>query len=93
MPSVIVMTDDKQENLDAVKETFSALNIPLHAWRYTGEDENVRAFNAEQAASHWQSIEESLRKIQQVMGPDNYDLKDTVLPPECTQPHPLSNDR
>lgn len=92
MPSVIVMADDKQENLDAVKQTFSALNIPVHAWRYAGEDENVRAFDAVQADRHWQSIEESLRKIQQVLGPDNYDLKAAALPPECTQPPPLMND-
>jgi hypothetical protein len=93
MPAVIVMADDKQENLDAVKETFLALNIPVHAWRYTGEDENVRAFNPEQAASHWRSIEQPLRKIQQVLGPDNYDLKDAALPPECTQQPPLIIDR
>jgi len=93
MPAVIVMADDKQENLDAVKQTFSALNIPVRAWRYTGEDENVSAFDAEQADSHWQSIEEPLRKIQQVLGPDNYDLKSAGLPPECTQPPPLMNDK
>ncbi len=49
LPGVIVMADDKQKNLDAVKETFSALNIPVHAWRYTGEDQNVREFNPDQA--------------------------------------------
>jgi hypothetical protein len=86
MPAVIVMADDKQHNLDAVKETFGALNVPVHAWRYSAEDENVRAFNSGQAASQWQSIEAPLRQIQQVLGPDNYDLSDAVLPPECAQP-------
>lgn len=86
LPAVIVMVDDKQYNLDAVKETFSVLNVPVRAWRYTGEDGNVAAFDPEQANTQWQSIENPLRKIQQVLGPDNYDLTTAVLPPECNQP-------
>jgi len=86
MPGVIVMVDDKQKNLDAVKETFSALNVPVHAWRYTGEDRNVREFNSEQADLLWKSIDDALRQIQQALGPDNYDLSEAVLPPECDQP-------
>ena len=77
------MADDKQKNLDAVKETFSALEVPVHAWRYTGEDENVKDFDPEQANSQWKSIEDALRQIQQVLGPDNYDLSTAVLPAEC----------
>jgi hypothetical protein len=83
MPDVIIMADDKQKNLDAVKETFAALNIPVHAWRYTGEDENVRNFDPEQANAEWKSIEAPLRQIQRVLGPDNYDLSTAVLPTEC----------
>jgi hypothetical protein len=83
VPTVIVMIDDKQKNLDAVKETFSALNIPVRAWRYTGEDENVRNFDTDQANAQWKSIEPALRQIQQVLGPDNYDLETAVLPAEC----------
>ncbi len=95
LPGVIIMVDDKQKNLDAVKETFSALNIPVHAWRYTGEDDNVREFNPELADSQWNSIEEALRQIQQALGPDNYDLSGAVLPPVCDQPvssPPVSGD-
>ena len=77
------MADDKQKNLDAVKETFSALNIPVHAWRYSGEDENVRNFDPELASTQWDSIEGSLRQIQTVLGPNNYDLSSAVLPGEC----------
>jgi hypothetical protein len=83
MPAVIIMADDKQKNLDAVKETFAALEIPVHAWRYTGEDENVRNFDPEQANAQWKSIEDPLRQIQRVLGPDNYDLSTAVLPTEC----------
>jgi len=95
LPGVIVMADDKQKNLDAVKETFSALGVPVHAWRYTGEDDNVRAFNPDLADSQWSSIDEALRQIQQTLGPDNYDLSGAVLPPECDQPTsspPVSGD-
>ena len=95
MPGVIVMVDDKQKNLDAVKETFSALNVPVHAWRYTGEDINVREFNPEQADLLWKSIDDALRQIQQALGPDNYDLSGAVPPPECDQPassSPVSGD-
>jgi hypothetical protein len=83
LPAVIVMADDKQKNLDAVKETFSTLKVPVHAWRYTGEDENVKDFDPEQANTQWKSIEDALRQIQQVLGPDNYDLSSAVLPVEC----------
>ena len=83
LPRVIVMADDKQKNLDAVIETFSALQVPVHAWRYSGEDGNVRSFDPELANTQWKSIEDSLRTIQQVLGADNYDLSTAVLPPEC----------
>ena len=83
MPAVIVMADDKQKNLDAVKETFSAMEVPVHAWRYSREDENVASFDPEQAHAEWKSIEAALRRIQQVLGPDNYDLSSAVLPAEC----------
>jgi hypothetical protein len=85
LPGVVVMTDDKQKNLDAVKETFAGLGVPVHAWRYTGEDQNVADFDPQQADLEWRSIEESLRQIQHVLGPDNYDLSKALLPEECNQ--------
>jgi hypothetical protein len=83
MPEIIIMTDDKQKNLEAVKETFSALGVPVHNWRYTGEDQNVRSFDPVKANTQWESIEAPLRQIQKVLGPDNYDLTTAVLPAEC----------
>lgn len=83
LPAVILIADDKQKNLDAVKETFSALGVPVRAWRYTGEDDNVVAFDPEKAHAEWKSIEDALRQIQQVLGPDNYDLSSAKLPGEC----------
>jgi orotate phosphoribosyltransferase-like protein len=83
MPRVIVMADDKQENLEAVKETFSALEIPVRAWRITTEDENFANFDTHKAADEWQQMEHALRTIQQVIGPDNYDLTTATTPQEC----------
>jgi len=80
------MVDDTRKNLAAVKETFSQLNVPVRAWRYTGEDMNVENFNPDEADEQWKSIEGSLRQIQQIFGPDNYDLSSAVLPPGCDQP-------
>ncbi len=83
MPDAIVVTDDKQKNLDAIKETFAPLEVPVHAWRYTAEDENVRSFDPELANDQWKSIEDALRQIQTVIGPDNYDLSTAGLPADC----------
>lgn len=83
MPEVVIMADDKQNNLDAVKQTFGELNVPVHAWRYTGEDENVRNFDTQQAAEQWQKIEPALRQIQRVFGPDNFDMDSVGRPQDC----------
>ena len=83
MPAVIVVVDDKQKNLAAVEETFDALDIPVHAWRYSAEDDHVNGFDPDKAAAQWQSIETALRQIQKVLGPYNYDLSSAVLPAQC----------
>lgn len=83
LPKVIVMVDDKQKNLDAVKQTFSTLHVPVRAWRYSGEDENVAGFDALKADTEWRSVENALRQIQEVFGSDHYDLTTAVLPAEC----------
>ena len=83
MPVVIVMVDDKQKNLDQVTGTFGALNVPVHAWRYSGEDENVQSFDPVRANTQWKSIEAALRQLQQVLGKVNFDLSSAVFPAEC----------
>ena len=37
-PALIVMVDQKQENLNAVMKEFSWTGTKVHAWRYTRED-------------------------------------------------------
>lgn len=82
-PSVIVMIDDKQENLDAVLEGFADSPAAVHAWRYTREDGEVEAFDAEVADRQWQEIYPALRQVQGVFGADNYELPERNRP-ECT---------
>lgn len=83
LPGVIVMADDKRENLDAVIETFTPLGVPVHAWRYSGEDENVGSFDPDEAHAGWLALKDALWQIQRVLGPDNYDLSSAGLPAEC----------
>ncbi len=83
LPAAIVAVDDKRKNLDDVVETFGPLGVAVHGWRYSGEDENVRRFDAGKAAAQWRAIDGPLRQIQRVLGPDNYDLSTAVLPAAC----------
>ena len=83
MPAAILVLDDKQANLDAVIETFSTLNVPVRAWRYSGEDENVKAFDENSSHATWQEILPALETIQSVLGPDNFELPENNRPVEC----------
>jgi hypothetical protein len=74
MPRAVVMADDKQSNLDAVRETFAGLGVPVRAWRYAGEDHRVAAFDGDISHAMWRQLEPALATIQQVLGPDNYQL-------------------
>jgi hypothetical protein len=82
-PRVIVMADDKQENLDDVAETFRDLSFSTHLYRYTREDAAVAAFDATEAARQWQELMPPLQQIQSLLGPDNFDLKGPVRPEGC----------
>jgi hypothetical protein len=82
-PAVVVMIDDKQKNLDAVIETMTAIGVAVRAWRYTGEDENVAAFDPLAADRLWNAIQPALTRLQAELGADNYALppaKDTCTP-------------
>jgi hypothetical protein len=83
IPGVIVAADDKQKNLEAIKETFGDLGVPVHAWRYSREDTNVTAFDPERAHKDWLALMDAMLQIQRVLGPDNYDLSSAELPEEC----------
>ena len=82
-PSIIVMADDKMENLEAVMETFTGTGTWVHAWRYTREDANVAAFDADKAALQWDELRPALEVIEEVLGPDNYSLPEEVIRADC----------
>ena len=75
--------DDKQKSLDEFVETFSALGVPVHAWRYTGEDAEVRDFDRAEADRQWRAVEGPLRQLQKEFGPDHYDLSRAAAAAGC----------
>lgn len=83
MPSVVVMADDKVRNLQAVIDRFKPLGVPVRAWRYAGEDQNVDQFDAARAAHQWQLAEPALRALQDLFGPAHYSLPPPVTDPDC----------
>jgi len=85
-PAAIVMADDKQENLDAIWESFAGGASGVHAWRYTREDPVVAAFDAAGATGQWEALRPALLQIQSVLGPDNYELSEQAARIGCETP-------
>jgi hypothetical protein len=83
-----VMVDDKAENLQSVMETFEGSGIAVHAWRYSREDANVSELNTQEAAAQWGAVRPALMKIEQVFGPDNFELPAQVVPEGCETANP-----
>jgi len=83
VPSVIVIADDKSENLKNVMAAFQGTDTAVHAWRYSREDANVAAFDPGKAAEEWDALRPALIKIEQVLGPDHYDLPVDVIREGC----------
>jgi len=82
-PAVIVAADDKPDNLRAMMEAFEDSGTFVHAWRYSREDDNVAAFNTREAAAQWDAIRPALVTIEEVFGPDNFDLPASPIPEGC----------
>jgi hypothetical protein len=82
-PTVVVMADDKAENLQAVMETFEGSGIWVHAWRYSGEDANIAALNIPEAAAQWEAARPALMTIEEVFGADNFELPQQGVPKGC----------
>ena len=83
-PSIIIIADDKAENLAAMMETFNGSGTWVHSWRYTAEDSNVATFDGPEAAAQWDQLEPALKTIIEVLGPDNYDLPAAEPNSACT---------
>ena len=82
-PAVIIMVDDKAENLQTVMETFEGSGTAVHAWRYSREDSNVAMLDTREAAAQWNAVRPALMKIEQIFGPDNFDLPAQVVREGC----------
>ena len=82
-PAVIVMADDKAENLQSVMETFEGSGTAVQAWRYSREDANVATLDTREAAAQWEAVRPALMKIEQIFGPDNFDLPAQVVREGC----------
>jgi hypothetical protein len=87
-PAVIVLADDKAENLQLMMETFKGSGTAVHAWRYSREDANVAALDRQQAAAQWEAVEPALMTIEQVFGPDNFDLPEPMVREGCEAANP-----
>lgn len=87
-PAVIVAADDKAENLRSVMETFEDSGTFVHAWRYSREDANVAAFNTLEAAAQWDALRPALLTIEEVFGPDNFNLPPVITPVGCESLNP-----
>jgi hypothetical protein len=83
-PALIVAVDDKQENLNALMRAFSWTPTKIQAWRYTREDDVVAAFSPSAAAEEWKKLRPALMTIQEILGPDNYDLPASDRPAGCS---------
>jgi hypothetical protein len=80
---VIVMADDKAENLSAVMESFEGTDTAVHAWRYSREDANVAGLDTQIAAAQWDSARPALVTLEGIFGPDNFALPPRVAREGC----------
>ena len=73
-PTLIIMADDKDDNLRDMQTSFSWSGTAVHGWRYTGEDAAVGAFDGAVAAAQWDALWPALQQVEGVVGPDNFSL-------------------
>jgi hypothetical protein len=52
----------------------------VHAWRYSREDAHAGALNTQEAAAQWDAVRPALMTIEEVFGPDNFELP---AAPDC----------
>jgi hypothetical protein len=82
-PVLILMVDDKRANLQQVMQAFSWSATKVHAWHYTREQPVVDAFDPAAAARQWDALRPALLQIEQILGPDNFDLPADGPRPGC----------
>jgi hypothetical protein len=82
-PEVVIFADDKDKNLRDVLQTYEGSGTTIHAWRYSREDPVVAAFDPANASDLWNALRPALQTIQMLMGPDNFDFPQYVVPEGC----------
>ncbi len=82
-PAVIVVADDKADNLQAVLDRFAGTATAVHAWHYRGEDQRVAAFDGESAMQQWRTIHPPLLILGDEFGPVHYDISAASRPEGC----------
>lgn len=82
-PVLIMMVDDKHANLQQVMKAFSWTATKVHAWHYTREQPVVDAFDPAAAARQWEALRPALLQIEQLLGPDNFDLSAETVREGC----------
>ena len=80
----MVAADDKRSNLDALVESLQPLGVSVRAWRYSGEDDEVAAFDPDAAHQMWEELRPALRTLQKQLGLDNFELP-IGCRPECVE--------
>jgi hypothetical protein len=64
-------------------ETFEGSGTAVQAWRYSREDSIVATLDTHEAAAQWDAVKPALMKIEQIFGPDNFDLPAQVVREGC----------
>lgn len=82
-PDLVILVDDKTYNLENFTQALISVNLPAHTWWYTGEDQNVALFDAQDAELQWQSVVGALQTLESVFGADNFMLPGEEVIADC----------
>lgn len=83
-PELIIAIDDKQEHLNDLMSSFVWNGTPIQAWRYTREDVNVSELDHGETADQWAALRPALVQLEDIVGPDHYDLPEPVQREGCS---------
>jgi hypothetical protein len=84
-PAVVVIADDKAKSLREIMEAFAGTGTAVHAWRYSREDANAAALDHAEAAAMWDAALPALLTLQEVFGPDNFELEPPAAGEGCVE--------
>ena len=84
-PRLLVVADDKDYSLKSIMETFAGTGTAVHAWRYSREDRNVANLDHAAAAAQWNAARPALATLQELFGPDNFELAPPQVREGCTR--------